>query len=56
MRSMRSRLTRAASAAVLLSLAACNGLNLGDNPGREFPKETGALTVPPAMVREKPAR
>ena len=35
----------------VVALGGCNGLYFGDNPGREFPKETGPLTVPPAGVR-----
>ncbi len=35
-----------------LTLAACNGLDLGDNPSRDVKKETGPLTVPPAAVQK----
>ena len=47
---------RSATLVLLLALSACSGLYLGDNPGREFRKETGPLTVPPAAVRNGNAR
>lgn len=47
---------RAAAAAVLLSLAGCNGLYFGDNPGPDVRKERGPLTVPPRLVPDGPAR
>ncbi len=42
--------------AALLSLAACSGLYLGDNPRPDTRKETGPLTVPPRAVRDGTAR
>ena len=56
MRSMGKRLTRATLAAVLLSPAACNGLHLGDDPGRDARKETGPLPVLPSSAADRLAR
>ena len=39
-------------ATALLALAACGGLNLGDNPGPDVPKQTGPLTALPAHLRD----
>lgn len=47
---------RAAALAVLFAVSGCTGVDLGDNPGHEFPKENGPLTVPPANVRNGTAR
>jgi hypothetical protein len=47
---------RASILALLLVLCGCNGIDFGDNPHREFPKQTGPLTVPPASVRDGTAR
>jgi hypothetical protein len=35
-----------------LMLASCGGINLGDNPGRDVPKQAGPLTVPPAHLND----
>ena len=56
-RNMRRNLTRNTILATLyagaiLSLAACSGIDLGDNPGREVSKETGPLTVPPPHLKD----
>ncbi len=48
--------TRIAALALLLVMGACTGVDLGDNPGHEFPKETGPLTVPPVNVRNGTAQ
>ncbi len=50
------QLVLAAIAAVLLSVAGCGGLYLGDNPRPDTRKETGPLTVPPRVVRDGTAR
>ena len=42
---------RAALLAGLGAVAGCSGLNLGDNPGREVPKQVGPLTRPPDHLR-----
>ena len=47
---MNGSFLRAAALAFVLAVPACNGLYLGDNPGREFPKQTGPLTTPPATA------
>lgn len=36
--------------ALLLATSACGGFNTGLNPRREFSKEQGPLTVPPASA------
>jgi hypothetical protein len=33
-----------------LMLASCGGINLGDNPGRDVPKQSGPLVIPPAHL------
>ena len=38
--------------AALLTLAACSGIDLGDNPGREVARDTGPLTVPPPHLKD----
>lgn len=43
-------------AAVLLCLSACNGIDLGDNPGPDTRKETGPLTLPPPPAADRPSR
>ena len=53
---MNGSLLRAAALAFVLAVTACNGLYLGDNPGREFPKQTGPLTTPPATALNGTAR
>ena len=42
---------RGAAIALLLGVAGCDGLDLRDNPGHEFPKQTGPLTVPPKSLQ-----
>ncbi len=51
-----ARTLQALIASALLSLAACNGLYLGDNPGPDTRKETGPLTVPPPPAADRQAR
>jgi len=46
----------AALLAVLLTLAGCGDIYLGDSQARSLPKETGPLTVPPRAVRDGTAR
>ena len=41
---------RLGAVALLLTVASCGDLYFGDNPGHEFPKETGPLTVPPKAL------
>ena len=47
---------RAMIAVALLCLAACNGIDFGDNPGPDTRKETGPLTVPPPPAADRPVR
>lgn len=47
---------RAMIAATILCLAACNGIDLGDNPGPDTRKETGPLTLPPPPAADRPSR
>ncbi len=47
---------RAMIGAALLCLGACNGIDLGDNPGPDTRKETGPLTVPPPPAADRPTR
>lgn len=47
---------RAGALILLLALSACSDLYFGDNPGREFPKQTGPLTAPPASAVNGTAR
>ena len=47
---------RAATAAILLSVAGCGGLYFGDNPGPDVRKERGPLTIPPRLVPDGPAK
>jgi hypothetical protein len=35
-----------------LMLASCGGINLGDNPGPDVPKQAGPLSVPPAHLND----
>ena len=37
-------------ALLCLLLAGCSGIDLRNNPGPDVSKETGPLTVPPALV------
>lgn len=48
--------SRVALATLLIVLTGCSGIDFGDNPQREFPKETGPLTVPPRAVQDGTAR
>ncbi len=41
---------RAVAVVMLLALGACNGIDLGLNPGPDVRKDHGPLTVPPAGV------
>jgi hypothetical protein len=47
---------RAMIAAALLCLAACNGIDFGDNPRPDTRKETGPLTIPPPPAADRPLR
>ncbi len=49
-------LVLSAIVAVLLTLAGCGDIYLGDSQARTLPKETGPLTVPPRAVRDGTAR
>lgn len=42
---------RGAVLAGLLALTACSGIDFGDRPGREVPKETGPLTNLPLHLK-----
>ena len=42
--------------AALLGLAACGGIDFGDNPGPDVQKQLGPLTVPPPGVVSGRAR
>ena len=39
------------TACCLLAAAACNGIDLGDNPGPDVSKQVGPLTALPAHLR-----
>ncbi len=36
----------------LLAMAACSGIDLGDNPGPDVSKQVGPLTALPAHLRD----
>ncbi len=52
---VRTRLRAVVFAGVSLVLAACSGIDLGDNPGPDVSKQVGPLTALPAHLRDKPA-
>ncbi len=39
------------AALACLTLAGCNGIDLGDNPSPDVAKQNGPLTQPPALQR-----
>jgi hypothetical protein len=43
---------RIAASLLILLLAGCSGIDLGDNPGKDVAKQTGPLTVPPAHLKD----
>ena len=42
---------RIVAALACLTVAGCNGIDLGDNPRPDVQKENGPLTVPPALAQ-----
>ncbi len=40
------------AACCLLATTACNGIDLGDNPGPDVSKQVGPLTALPAHLRD----
>ncbi len=52
---VRTRLRAVFLAGLPLALAACSGIDLGDNPGPDVSKQVGPLTALPAHLRDKSA-
>ena len=48
---MIRRVTFVLAACCLLATAGCGGIDLGDNPGPDVPKQAGPLTALPAHLK-----